>query len=391
MINYPDCRHFEKEEYDNRIKRAQLAIQARGADALLVHSLANICWLCGLECIMPGKYFMMVVPANGKPKLLIQNFESHNAYINTYLPEEDIVQYLITEDYAEDYIFASAELIKKMKLVDSKLLIEIYGAHLSVNCFMQLKQLLPDVCFEDSRMCIEKVRIIKTSEEIVCMRKAAIIASQGIKDVVDAAKEGMTDNEMAAIACNSMLRAGSEYMCLDPIITIGKRSGIPHTTYSRVPTQSGDTVLLEFGACYKRYTAVTMRTISIGKPDDTVRILFDAAKRSVENIIAKMRPGMDGSDIADSSKATILKETEKWLWHGCYGYSIGLGFPPSWEDGPAIIRQGAHFILEPGMVFHTSTTFRDIARYGVTVSETVLVTQNGCEVLTDVPRRLFIK
>jgi len=56
-----------------------------------------------------------------------------------------------------------------------------------------------------------------------------------------------------------------------------------------------------------------------------------------------------------------------------------------------MIREGEHCILEPGMVFHTSTTFRDIARYGVTVSETVLITTNGCEVLTSVPRELFIR
>jgi len=134
-----------------------------------------------------------------------------------------------------------------------------------------------------------------------------------------------------------------------------------------------------------------MRTISIGKPDSTVETLFAAAKRSVENTISNMRPGMDGSDIADSSRASIRKEADKWLWHGYYAYSIGLGFPPSWEDGPAAVHQGEHLILEPGMVFHTSTTFRDIARYGVTVSETVLITNNGCEVLTDVPRVLFIK
>ena len=56
-----------------------------------------------------------------------------------------------------------------------------------------------------------------------------------------------------------------------------------------------------------------------------------------------------------------------------------------------MIRQGDHFALEAGMVFHVSTTFRDIAVHGVTVSETVLVTQNGCEVLTSARRELFIK
>ena len=391
MSIYPDCTRFAKEEYDNRRKRLQATINSKKADALLVHSLSNICWLCGLECVMPSKYFMMIVPAEGEPHLLIESFEVHNARINTHLKEENITQYELYEDYKEDCIEASARLIEKMGLSEAKLLIETHSWSLSVNNYQKLSALIPKACFKDSGMCVEKTRCIKSDTEIEYIRIASKIASDGVMAAVEAAGEGIRDSEIAAAAYASMTCSGSEYMCLPPIVTLGRRSGIPHTTDAGVTVKKGDTVLLEFGANYRRYTGVTMRTVNIGRPNYKVKEMFVAAKRSVENAISKMRPGIDGSVVADSSKQLILKETSKYMWHGCYAYSIGLGFPPSWEDAPVIVKQGDHTVLEQGMVFHTSTTFREIAVHGVTVSETVLITKNGCEVLTSVPRELFIK
>jgi Xaa-Pro aminopeptidase len=80
------------------------------------------------------------------------------------------------------------------------------------------------------------------------------------------------------------------------------------------------------------------------------------------------------------------------MWHGIYGYTIGLGFPPRWEDSTDIfIKRGYNNMLETNMVFHVSTTLRDLGKHSVTISETVAVTQTGCEVYTLAPRELYIK
>ena len=67
---------------------------------------------------------------------------------------------------------------------------------------------------------------------------------------------------------------------------------------------------------------------------------------------------------------------------GHFGYSIGLGFPPTWTDGPMYIAEGNHRVLEPGMTFHTPHSFRIPARFVIGASESIAVTETGCEILT---------
>ena len=74
------------------------------------------------------------------------------------------------------------------------------------------------------------------------------------------------------------------------------------------------------------------------------------------------------------------------LWHGYYGGSTGLSFSPTYSDGGAVeITETSDAVLEAGMTFHASTSLRRLGEFGVTVSETVAVTNAGCEVLTTCP------
>ena len=79
------------------------------------------------------------------------------------------------------------------------------------------------------------------------------------------------------------------------------------------------------------------------------------------------------------------------LWHGYYGGSTGLSFSPTYSDGGAVeITETSGAVLEAGMTFHASTSLRRLGEFGVTVGETVAVTDAGCEVLTHVPRGLHV-
>ena len=79
------------------------------------------------------------------------------------------------------------------------------------------------------------------------------------------------------------------------------------------------------------------------------------------------------------------------IFHGTYAYSIGLGVPPSWADCPVDIRENDPTVVRQGMVFHLPISLRDEGRYGVAFSETLVITEDGCEVLTNMERDLFIR
>ena len=193
------------------------------------------------------------------------------------------------------------------------------------------------------------------------------------------------------LAYESVIAGGSEYMCLAPIVTVGRRSGIPHTTHRRIPIEVGDAVFLEIGACIARYTAPMMRTVAIGPCSQELQRMAEASAMSVDTLIDHIRPGVPGGEIACYAGETLRGLPTELIWHGYYGYSVGLGFPPVWADAPVHIRDGSDSVIEAGMVFHCNTSLRRAGEYGASCGETVLVTEDGCEVLTAVPRGLQIK
>src|SRR4051794_38740695 len=108
--------------------------------------------------------------------------------------------------------------------------------------------------------------------------------------------------------------------------------------------------------------------------------MFDMCLASVNSSISNLKSGAMGGEVAAASEQAIGPLPKGWVWHGYYAYSIGLGFPPEWADcGDIDVVKGNKSILQPGMVFHCSTSIRDPGRLGATCSETVLITESGCE------------
>ena len=135
-----------------------------------------------------------------------------------------------------------------------------------------------------------------------------------------------------------------------------------------------------------------MRTVSLGEPSSEVARAFDACRTALGNVLSTIRPETAADEVARAGWAGIADAGEDFVFHGNFGYAVGASFPPTWADGTAIIELGVQTRLRPGMVFHHPEALRRMGRYGVAVSETSVVTDSGCEVLTTgVERELFVK
>jgi Xaa-Pro dipeptidase len=358
-----------------------------GLDGLLVHTMAGICYLTGLESFAVHKYWLCLVPASGDPVLLTQDFESYNARLYSWV--KDVKTYAI----GADPIDATRVLLKEYRLDRKTLGVDLGSlSSLSAEGYERLRAALPHAGLVNATELVPGVAAVKSPAEVAYFREAARISSIAMRDAVEAVREGCTDNDVAAVAAERLVREGSEYMCYQPIVTVGRRSGIPHSTFQRVPIRRGDPVFMEFGACVRRYSSPIMRTAVVGKPPDKMKRMFEMCLRSVNHSIEHLRPGALAGDVAAGSEKALGPLPRGWVWHGSYAYSIGLGFPPEWGDCGAVeVAKGNPAELKPGMVFHCSTSIRDPGKLGTTCSETVLITERGCEVLTDLPRELFIR
>jgi Xaa-Pro dipeptidase len=382
MSIQPDL-SFGKKEYQARLARVRTRMEARGVDVLLVHDFPNICYLSGYQSWNTADYYALIVPGKGEPILVLWASELSNAKLTSWLSQTR------TFPTRGDPVLTTINALKDLDLTKRRMGVELTTPFLSVETHRRLRDAFPETTFVNCSGLIQEVRVIKSPTEIAYIREAARITEAGMRSSVAAARVGGTDQEIAAAAYHTMVTSGSQYMCIPPVVSAGSLAGVPHSTHRGVVLESGNTVLLEMSGCVHRYNAPLMRSLVLGAPDDTVRRMADAIYATLNLVIENMVPGRVFDEIAAIGEGEISKAGPEMIFHHTFAYSVGLGFPPTWADCPVRIVEGDFTTLKPGMVFHLPISLRDEGRHGVSMSETVVITEAGAEVVTDLDRRLF--
>ncbi len=284
-----------------------------------------------------------------------------------------------------------ARALQERSLGDKRIGVEMSSPGFNAYLYQRLKALLPQARFQDASQLIFRVRLIKSPAELDYLRRAGEITAVGLTAALEAISPGVSDNDIVRAGYDAMIGAGSEYMSHDPIVTTGYRSGWPHTTHKRFPVGTGDVVYLEFGGCYQRYTAPNMRTAAIGRPSELIRRMAEASLNTLSLIFENARPGRTAHEVAQAGRKGLGPVEPETFFHGSFGYSVGLGFPPGWNEGLMTIAEGNDTPLEAGMVFHLPIALRDPGRCTVGFSEAIAITERGCEILTrHQPRELVV-
>ncbi|MYB50373.1 MAG: aminopeptidase P family protein [Dehalococcoidia bacterium] len=376
---------FPVEEYQTRLASVRDGMNERDIDVLLVQHPSNVLYLTGYQTFSPNFGECMIVPLEGDPTLLVPSPELGGALVHTWLDDR--------RGYAPDRSNAQyiADTFREKNLDGSKVGVEKQSHGLSAGTYEGLVAALPKAQFLDGSGIVEAVKTVKAPLEIAHIRAAAKTTQAGMAAAIDAAREGATDNDMAAAASEALVAAGSEYMCLSPVVTSGRRSGILHSTHKRNRLEKGDVLLLEMGGCIYRYSAPTMRTVFIGEPPAEARRMAEACLTALGNILSTIRAGVTADEVAQVGWESILTAGDGFVFHGNFGYAIGAGFPPTWADDTGAIMSGIDTVLRPGMVFHHPVALRRMGRYGTAFSETTVVTEDGCEVLTRSPREIVVR
>ena len=383
---------FTVDEYKYRVREVQEAMKGKGVEVLLAHHPLNVLYLSGFQSINMYDSECVIIPQEGDITLLVPEREMGNALLQSWV--EDVHPFSRTE--YPDITFrqpmqALTGLLRGRHLDRGCIGIERRSAAISAQKYETLKAFLDEAELVDGSGIVESVRACKSQEEIAYLRRAASLTNQAMNAAITAAGEGKTDNDVAAAAYQAMYAAGGEYVSLPVIVNSGRRSGIIHSTHKRVRLNKGDGVCIELGACFQRYTSPCMRTLSIGEPNEGVSRLANACLTALNNVLATMGPGVIADEVAKAGMEGIAIAGSNVIFHGCFGYSVGGAFPPSWADGTVSIFEGMKFQLRPGMVFHIPMGLRVIGEYGAMFSETALITDDGCEALTNVDRHLFIR
>jgi Xaa-Pro aminopeptidase len=378
-------RPFTDEEYDRRIDAVRDTMRKQGIDLLLVSNTSNWSYLTGYDTTMPSCYGVGLVPVDGDLATHTAELEVPCVLASTRVNDIAVYDWYDARSTAEQLASVLLERGYDGKVIGLEM---GYPETFAIGAFdaksyLTLKEQLPASTFVDATQVVLDARTIKSASELEYMRRAGELTWKGLQASLAATADGVTDNEIVAAGYAAMIAAGSELMSIDGMCMAGARAGLgPHTPHKRTTVHQGETVYLEYTGTYNRYNAPSMRSAVIGPPSEDIRRLSDAAIETLNLLIDNIAPGRTGHEVARAA-AKGLKSVEGDAWfHGGYGYSIGLGMQPHWTEAPVYIAEGQDRELESGMTFHLPICVFVPNRYGVGFSESVAVTQSGCEVLT---------
>lgn len=377
---------FPESEYQRRVKKVRSLMDEAGLDALVSTFVPNVCYLSGYQAFAADLYACMVLPREGEPVLQVAELEIPGALLAGWVKDVRGVRWIDPDSISGEL----AKVLKDKGLDGKRIGVETKRSGLTVDVYNGLRQILPSAEIVDGSGIVVQSRMVKSEVELDQMRKAGQITKKGIEDALSAIKPGVTDNDVASVGFQSMVSGGSEYFPTQPIVTVGHRTGWVHTSFKRNPIKVGHTVILEFGATYQRYTGAIMQTAIVGEPSDAIRRLSDASLSTLELLFQTVKPGRTAHDVASEVKKGLADLGGDVYWPGMYGYSIGLGFPPTWREEITYVAEGIDKPLLPGMTFHSPIALRIPGVLGLGFSETWAVSKTGCEVLTDHNRELYV-
>lgn len=246
----------------------------------------------------------------------------------------------------------------------------------------KLKERYPFCEFKDITPTVDSMRVIKTPEEIEVMRRNGKISAEAVKEAMLTGKPGVYEYEIEAAAMAVILRHGARRFAYPPIVGSGPNSCILHYAENSRMVEEGEVVLMDFGGELDYMCIDISRTWPAnGKFTEEQREVYTIALEVQKASIEAYRPGLTSADVRQ-----YVAEKMKEMGINTRGQSggIGHGVGMSTHDvGPlSPLREGMVFAIEPGLYYPEKNL-------GVRIEDTVLITKDGCEVLTkDVPKEI---
>lgn len=259
----------------------------------------------------------------------------------------------------------------------------IEGNQLPVNTYETICESFDDkVTFTPIDLTV--LRQVKTEKELIYMRKAATIADEAFTVLLQSLQVGMTENEARIILETEMLQRGSQEPSFATIVASGYRSSMPHGVASDKVIEIGDFVTFDFGAVYEGYHSDMTRTIVMGQASSLQKQLYDVVLRAQTKGVESVHVGQTGAELDAVCRESIKADGYgEYFGHGT-GHGVGLDIhelPVASPRSESVFEAGMIVTIEPGIYLPGTI--------GLRIEDSVIVTSQGCEVLTHSPKNLI--
>tara|TARA_Y100000590_G_scaffold246181_1_gene276613 strand:+ start:573 stop:1727 length:1155 start_codon:yes stop_codon:yes gene_type:complete len=369
--------HFTNQEFKNRKEKVLSKMSEANIDALLMFKQESMYWLTGYDTFGYVFFQCLVLDKLGNIILLTRAPDLRQAQNTSNIKD---IRIWIDKDGANPNKDLKI-ILNELRLEGKKIGIEYDAYGLTGKNAILLNQSLNSYYkIEDRSELISKLRVIKSAEEIIYIKKAAELADKALDMVWENAKAGVNEGKILAEMQKVIFENGGDYPANEFIIGSGHNALLCRYQSEKRVLSNPDQLTIEWAGTFKHYHSAMFRTIPIGKANPRHYKMYDACLEALNKCEENLVPGKTVGEVFDVHAKTLDDHGYKKSRMNACGYSLGATFAPNWMDTPPMIFDGNPLILKPGMIFFMHMILMDSEnQLAMNLGETYLVTEKNNE------------
>lgn len=347
----------------NKLRRT---LRKNELDGLLVSHVANVTYLTGFT---GDSSYLLVTRSND----LILSDSRYTTQLDEECPGLDRT----IRGPAMNIVEATVKVLKKSKLAT----LGVEGASMTVAAWEMLERELRSTSLKMTTASVEELRQIKDKEEIAAIRRAVRQAEKVFTIVRATLRGDQTEKQVADDLEYRLRQIGAKETSFPPIVAVGARAALPHAQPSQVRIDAAGMVLIDWGADEGLYKSDLTRVLVTGRIPPKLKTVYGVVLTAQRQAIEAIHPGAMCEDVDWAARRVIQKAGFGRRFGHALGHGVGLEIHEAPRIGPKQKQR-----LEPGMVVTVEPGIYLPGRFGVRIEDDVLVTKDGCEVLSKVPK-----
>ena len=386
---------FSKQEFQARLKNIKERMVKQNLEVLIVSDPANLYYVSGYEALSYYVPQVVIVAQELEEPVAIIRLQDHYCATETcWMTSDNIIPYpdkYLWEPKNMHVFDFVADFLKEKNLDKKRYGVEMDSFYLPAYWYQRLCDKIPGATFVDSEKLVNWARAQKSEKELEYMAIAARHSEKAMYDAVALMADGVRESDVAATICKSLVEGngvfGGEFPSLPPIIPAGERTAGAHFSWTTEGKyQDGQVVYMEISGVYKRYHSPLTRTVFVGEPHQKIIDTASAVVEGLNEALAFIKAGVTAEEVEKAWQNSINKRG--FHKESRCGYTVGAAYPPVWCEDTVYFKPGEKSVLEPNMTFHIMPGLW-LDGYGVAITETLRVTEKGCECITRFPRKLL--
>jgi len=349
------------------LQKLRHKIESAGLNALLVTQAENRRYLSGFT---GSAGILLITPS----RQLLLTDSRYYEQVRREAPDWELVKV----GYQPFQRLAS--LLPELELDGAKIGFE--ADDVTVAQFQRMQKALDGVTLVETSGMVAELRAVKSADELAAIRRAVALADETMAHLYEWIQPGMTEKEVAWELEVYMRTHGASALSFEAIVAAGPNSALPHATPSDAVIRAGDVVLVDMGCVVDGYCSDLTRTFSLGQPRAPQ---FESVWELVEQARAAAAKGIQAG-ISSKAADALARDVIAAAGHGDhFGHSLGHGVGLAIHEAPRVsyaaedpLPEGAVITIEPGVYLP--------GQFGVRLEDMAVVTPNGAEILTRVPK-----